>query len=239
VALRWLKKLLTYILASVILLIAAAWLTSREGDRNLYPVRNTSGVFEVFVVSHGYHAGIALRRSDISKLTDNPALLAISTRFANYEWIEFGWGDEGFYREVPEISSLTIRLAFKALFLPGNRSVLHVVGLARLPREIFPRSEIVRLHLSEEGLTRLLRALDRSFAREPNGAIPGDLGRGLYGPSLFYRATGTFSILKVCNHWVADLLDQAGVPTTPILDTVTSGLLFDLKWRAGAVEATR
>ena len=45
------------------------------------------------------------------------------------------------------------------------------------------------------------------------GALP-DLGRGLYGPSLFYPANGTFSIFRVCNHWIDELLGAAGLPTS-------------------------
>ena len=62
---------------------------------------------------------------------------------------------------------------------------------------------------------------------------PVELGVGIYGPSLFYRARGEFSILNVCNHWVARLLDAAGVPTPPLLDTLPLGLTLDLRWRAG------
>ena len=51
--------------------------------------------------------------------------------------------------------------------------------------------------------------------------------------SLFYPAVGTFSILHVCNHWIGDMLDAAGLPTTPVADTFSSGLLLDLRWRAG------
>jgi hypothetical protein len=60
-----------------------------------------------------------------------------------------------------------------------------------------------------------------------------DAGKGLYGPSLFYPAVGRFSILRVCNHWIADLLDAAGLPTTPLLATLSPGLMLDLRWRAG------
>ena len=217
------------------LFVAAAWFTSRSGDRALYPAASGVSTYDVYIVSHGYHAGIVLRRSEVASSKGNAALTAVATRFASFEWIEFGWGDEAFYREVPDISALTITLALKALFLPGNRSVLHVVGLSAEPHTIFSRSDIVRLRLGEEGLAKLLRGLDGTFARDANRKLPGDLGRGLYGPSLFYRASGEFSILKVCNHWVADMLDQAGVPTTPVVDTLPQGLLFDLKWRAGAV----
>ena len=60
-----------------------------------------------------------------------------------------------------------------------------------------------------------------------------DLGRGLYGASLFYPANGHFSIFKVCNHWIADLLGAAGLPVAPVLATLPSGLILDLRWRAG------
>ncbi len=42
-------------------------------------------------------------------------------------------------------------------------------------------------------------------------------------------------MLRVCNHWIADLLDAAGVPTAPVLATLPQGLLWDLSTRAGAV----
>jgi hypothetical protein len=118
------------------------------------------------------------------------------------------------------------------LFAPGNPSVLHVVGLADHPRAFFPHADMVRLELSESGLEHLLARLEVTFAPE---AWREDLGRGLYGPSLFYRAVGAFHIFNDCNHWVADLLDAAGVPTAPVPATVPAGLLFDLTWRAGAV----
>ena len=40
-------------------------------------------------------------------------------------------------------------------------------------------------------------------------------------------------IFNVCNHWVSDMLSAAGLPVTPVLDTVPPGLLLDLKMRAG------
>jgi rhamnogalacturonyl hydrolase YesR len=85
--------------------------------------------------------------------------------------------------------------------------------------------------LSDRGFQRLVEALDRSFARGEHTHVE-EMGVGLYGPSLFYRAVGTFNLLNVCNHWVAQLLDAAGVPTNPVLATLPPGLLLDLSWRA-------
>ena len=123
-------------------------------------------------------------------------------------------------------------MALRALFRPGNASVLHVVGVSGEPRATFEAAEIVRLPLSPAGLERLLARLEAAFVRNPAEA-PVELGPGLYGPSLFYRARDAFSILNVCNHWTADLLDAAGVPTAPVVATLPHGLIWDLRLRSG------
>ena len=66
--------------------------------------------------------------------------------------------------------------------------------------------------------------------------MPQVIGKGLYGPSLFYRANGSFNIFNVCNHWVADVLSAAGLPTTPVFATLPAGLLFDLKMGSGLAQ---
>ena len=120
----------------------------------------------------------------------------------------------------------------RALFSPENASVLHVVGIGGDPVRIFTGAELVRIPLSRNGFDQMLARLDATFVPPQAGALP-DLGRGLYGPSLFYPANGTFSIFKVCNHWIADLLGAAGLPKAPVLATLPSGLMFHLRWRAG------
>ena len=226
----------------VLLLIAAALVTGRSGDRSLYPPQPGAPAHDIFVVNHGYHTGVVLPREVVARLASargQVALIAVAARFGAYPWIEFGWGDEGFYREVPTAAALTAGLALRALFRPGNPSVLHVVGVGEDPVAVFVHSDVLRISLSEAGLERLTALLDATFARGPDGRIANDLGRGLYGPSLFYRAVGTFNLLSVCNHWVAKLLDAAGVPTAPVLATLPYGLLLDLRWRSGVVPIAR
>ena len=106
-----------------------------------------------------------------------------------------------------------------------------MVGLARPARESFPQAVIVPVPLSRAGFARLLARLDAGF-RLTDGQ-PADLGPGLYGPSLFYAGQGRFAYDNLCNHWAAGLLNAAGLPITPVLDTHPAGLLADLRWRAG------
>lgn len=236
---RKLARLFGWGLAGIFaIVILATILTARRGEAHLWPPVAGSPTAELFVVSHGYHAGIAVSRSRVAEVAGrqgNSALIAVAQRFSAYPWIEIGWGDEGFYTSVPDAASLTFALALRALFRPGNPSVVHVVGLTDQPRAVFPVADIVKVELSPEGLSQLLAKLDQTFARSSDQSSPLVLGKGLYGPSLFYRAVESFHIFNVCNHWVARLLSAAGLPTTPVLATLPPGLLFDLKWRSGLV----
>jgi uncharacterized protein (TIGR02117 family) len=233
---RWARRLLVGLAGLAFVVAAATVLTLRSGDRRLYPAAAGQPTTTVYIVSHGYHAGIALPRGTLREVASRRGYLAlvdVSGRFFAYPFLEIGWGDEGFYRSVPTIGSLTAAMAARALFRPGNPSVLHVVGLIYPPRAAFPSADIIALDLSDDGFAALLGRLDATFEPGGEGAAAVDAGPGLYGPSRFYRARGTFNILHVCNHWLADLLDAAGVPTAPVLATLPPGLFLDLEWRSG------
>jgi uncharacterized protein (TIGR02117 family) len=217
-------------------LLAATLATARFGDAALWPPAPGAATVEIFVVSHGYHAGVVLPRRALAEEGSRRGLAALgvlATRFADFERLEIGWGDEAFYRQVPTVGSVTAALALRALLRPGNPSVVHVVGVTGHPRTAFPHSDLVRLKLSPAGFARLADKLDASFARDGDGRVREPIGRGVYGTSLFFHATGTFHLFHVCNHWTADLLDAAGVPTAPVVATLPAGLLLDLEWRSG------
>ena len=220
------------------LFVVAVIATARWGDRSLWPAAPGAPVTEVFVVSHGYHAGIIVPRKALAEQGSRRGLAAlayVATRFADHDRLEIGWGDEGFYREVPTAQSLTVALAVRALLRPGNPSVMHVVGVKDDPRAMLPHSDLVRIYIGAAGFERLAEKLDATFARGPDGLRPEELGPGLYGASLFFRANGAFHLFSVCNHWIARLLDAAGVPTAPVLATLPFGLLLDLEWRSNVV----
>lgn len=226
------------IVAEIIGLLIAAVVTVRERDPTLWPPAANSLTTEIHLVSHGYHSSLVVPHAatrDRASLQNNSAVFALVQRFAAYTWLEIGWGDEGFYRMAPDLASVTAKEAVRALFGSGNASVVHVVGLIQNPRVSFASSDIVRIDLSQAGFGRLIDGIDASFARAKDGAAIDDAGPGLYGPSRFYRGVGKFNIFNVCNHWVARLLSDAGLPTAPVLATLPQGLLLDLKLRAGLV----
>lgn len=228
------------LLFALFVIAGAAFVTARPADPMLWPPRPDTPTVEIVVVSNGYHAGIAIPRATLAEYASGrgyPALVAVSQRFAAFEWIEFGWGDRAFYRATPTPGDLSIGLALRALFSPGNDAVVHVVGLDRDPERVFT-AEFARLAVSRNGFDQMLQKLNATFVPPLGGALA-DLGRGLYGPSLFYPAIGSFSLFRVCNHWIDSLLGAAGLPTAPVLATLPAGLMLNLRWRAGVTSSLR
>jgi uncharacterized protein (TIGR02117 family) len=221
------------LLAAILLLTLV---TARQADPALYPPAEGAPSVLVHVVSHGWHSGLAASREALRASAERQGfgrLVAILDRFASYPFVEIGWGDERFYQETPTTADVNLTSALRALFRPGNTAVLHVVGLERGAPLVFRQSDVLAVRLSEAGFDRLVRFLEASIRSDETG-LPREIGRGLYGPSLFYAATGTFSVLQVCNHWVARGLGEAGLPYAPVLAVHPAGSFADLEWRAGA-----
>jgi uncharacterized protein (TIGR02117 family) len=227
----WIAKATALLLA---LCFAAAVLNMHPGNPALFPPKPGEVAVTVYVVSYGYHSGLVLTRADLVSAAEAGAFAAINDildRFRDFDSLEFGWGDEVFYQHVRSVKDLQIGEALHALFMPGNKSVMHVVGLRDEPRIIFRSADIAEIHLSQRGFARMAQALDQSFALGEDGHAE-EIGPGLYGPSLFYRANGSFNLFNVCNHWVANLLQRAGLPANPFLATLPQGLFFDLSIQA-------
>ena len=55
------------LLIAAVLFVAAVIATAHRGDRNLWPPRPGAPTIEVFIVSHGYHAGIIVPRAMIGE----------------------------------------------------------------------------------------------------------------------------------------------------------------------------
>ena len=138
--LRWARRLA---IAFGVLMLFAAWMiggagniTARPADPMLWPAARRPHD-RVFLVSNGYHAGLALPRATLAEFASGrgyPALIAVSQRFAAYDWIEFGWGDREFYRSVPTVGRHVAGARATRIVLPRKQTVLHVVGIAGDPR---------------------------------------------------------------------------------------------------------
>lgn len=169
------------------------------------PSERPQPVASAFLVSHGWHAGIVIR------LRDPPEHFLPERRdFPEAEYLEFGWGDRDFY----QAREFSLPLAMQAAFT-SRSSVLHVVGFRDEPSRYFVCSELVEFRLSSRQLEQLASFVHTTFAREGSDAVA-PLGRGLYGESRFYPASGRFHLFNTCNTWAANALLAASYPFEPV-----------------------
>lgn len=168
----------------------------------------------IYLVSHGWHAGIVVNRSDIP---DDIRL--VHKDFSSAGYLEIGWGDRDYYT-TPDPH---LGIALNAIFLP-TPSVLHTVAFNDSVASYFPHSEIIIVRLSDAGLQRLIRYIAASYDRDPAGNLV-PLGVGLYGASQFYRSQEMYHLFRTCNVWTARALYIAGCPLRPFLAITVDNLM--------------
>jgi uncharacterized protein (TIGR02117 family) len=182
--------------------------------KDLFPPGDNAVTKPIYLVSHGWHAGIVLRRADI------PAgLWPENVDFPYAEFLEVGWGDKQYYQTPDAHLGTTLRAA-----LWPTSSVLHIVGFNGAVTAYYSSSEIIEIKLSEPGFELLSRYIAASFARDESGqALP--LGRGLYGNSRFYLSRESYHLLNTCNVWTARALRAASMPITPSFSITVEQLM--------------
>jgi uncharacterized protein (TIGR02117 family) len=166
----------------------------------------------VWVVDHGWHAGLVLAASD--------APADLRRDLAGYAFLELGWGDVDFYQARDAGLALALRAA-----LASRGSVLHVVGLGGAAGGA---AETVRVGLSRAGLAAVARFAEDSLARDADGRLL-PLGPGLVPASRFYSARGRYRLLYTCNTWVAAALQAGGAPVSPTWAATAGGLMRQVR----------
>ena len=218
------------------LLAVFVWTQLESGDPALYPPKPGAPVRSVWVVDHGWHAALILQTGDIGLLASDletrdaaasARLITLARTMRASEWLEIGWGDEGFYRsDAASAFEVSPAVVLNALFRP-TPTVMHVFPGLGPPRQAFPGSDVVELRVSEEGYRALLLAIGRSFA--PSDGELRDLGAGLYGYARFYEADGAYSALHTCNSWASKMLRAAGVASSGVVSGLSVGLMTELR----------
>ncbi len=187
-------KGLIWVIQLALVVLVAAW----------YPPVATPEVEPIYLVSHGWHVGIVIRRTDATV-----AHWPEQDDFPEATFLEVGWGDRDYYQDPdPGVGKL-----LKAGLWP-TKSVLHVVGFSRRVTAYFPRSEIIRIDVPEAGVDSLAAYIHDAYARDDEGR-PFALGPGLYGESRFYAGRQRYHVFKNCNTWAARALRAAGVRVRP------------------------
>ncbi len=173
-----------------------------------------------YVGSHSWHTSIIVPRAAIPAGALPPNVIQT---FADYRYLEFGWGDKKFYMaRRPNVAT-----AIDAVFSPGP-SVLHVAGLNSPLHEELAWSGLVEVPCTTIEFASLCRAIGQTFDRDANGRVDSS-GAGLYGhTSRFYPARGQYYLFNTCDTWTAQMMRAGGLAAS----TVGPGA-----WSAGAIMA--
>jgi uncharacterized protein (TIGR02117 family) len=155
----------------------------------------------VYLVSHGWHVGLVLRRDDVAAASW-PEKEAVGP----FRYLEVGWGDGDYYPARRGTIPLALRAAFRSRW-----SVLQVVGFNGSVTETFPRSKVLHVLVSPDGLDALARYIHRSHAEDPDGH-PIIVAPAHYGFGFFALARGRYHLLDNSNTWTARALKVAGCP---------------------------
>jgi uncharacterized protein (TIGR02117 family) len=177
----------------------------------------------VYVVNHGWHTGLVVPTARLPVSAWRPREGGMHGKY-----LEFGWGDDDFYRA----SKVNSGMALRAMCW-RNPAVLHVVAMDESPEVYFPNSGIIKITVSGRGFERLCEYLAKSYASGADGS-PIDLGKGIYGNSRFYRASDHYYFPNTCNKWTARALRAAGAPITPFY-AVRAANVFNQSRKFGEV----
>lgn len=174
---------------------------------------------DIYIVSHGWHTGIVLPAAEIQA-----RLPALRERFKRAPYLEFGWGDKGFYQAAEITSGLTLQ----AIFWP-TESVMHVVAVNDKAPLAFPHSQSIQICMNDMEYASLLAFIANSFRRTGSDGKIVSMRNGIYGDSQFYEGTGDYYLMNTCNKWTAKALKSAGMDIWPVFKLTAGSIMSYLE----------
>jgi uncharacterized protein (TIGR02117 family) len=153
----------------------------------------------IFLIERGWHTDIAIPATQVGS-----TLGQLRLTFLGVQTLVFGFGERAYLMDHQHGFADML-----AALIPGPGAML-VTALRETPEAAFP-GDVVVLHVSVRGLTRLADFVTDSFVRGSDGALL-RLTDGPYPGSLFYASADTYSGVYTCNTWTAEALQTAGLP---------------------------
>ncbi len=196
---RWWRGLFLGTMTIWILLLAVRCHLPRRAVR-----ATPDSTSAVYLVRHGWHAGVAVRRADVPG-----ARWPVLNAFPDAKYLEVGWGETRYYPG----TSRGVWGTFRAGAWPTG-SVLHVVPIDGAVPDRFSEHTIVRVPVGPSELDALTTFVAESFAVDSTGRATA-AAPGYYADSRFYESPLTYHVFNNCNHWAAAALEAAGCDVAP------------------------
>lgn len=208
---RVLRRTLSILLKSLIFLALFAILYLTIGYIASQIVVDPHGSKEVrdiniYLKSNGKHIDLVLPVT--TDIVEWRSLLPCSNNLSkenDYDWVAFGWGDKGFFIDMPTWDDLTFSLAFKAAFWLST-TAMHITYY----KEIQEDELCIKVAIGNQEYKQLIAYILKKFKRDERGEfifIPTD---ATYGESdAFYEAKGRYNLFYSCNSWANYALKSA------------------------------
>jgi hypothetical protein len=203
--------------AALIGALTALWTWTAPGDPALWPARAEAPGVEVTLLDNGFHTDLAVPRATL-EARGGPLAEAVRG-LPPGDWILIGWGDAKFYVDQSPIGD-RLPDGARAFFRPGNPSVIMLDPAQTDPRRMFAEDGRRDFRLSRAAFEAMAAHVEASLDLSTGAAVlaaarPGDDAR-------FFASREHFSILHLCNHWTAGVLNAAGMPIRPAQSILSS-----------------
>lgn len=206
--LKKLLRVIAYVLAGIAgfagLYFGAAWCCSRIA---VPAEKGQPEEITVYIKTNGAHTDIVVPVSN--DIMDWSREMPCSNNISpdtDYSYVGIGWGDKGFFLDMPTWDDLTFRLAFNAAFW-CNSTAMH----ATYYKQMQEGDDCRRIMVSREQYARLVEFICSRFVRGKNGGFINIKTDAAYGMTdAFYEARGRYNLFYTCNTWTNDALAAAG-----------------------------
>jgi len=164
---------------------------------------------QIYLKSDGIHSDFIL--PVVNDLFDWRKIIDISdfkVPINENTYFAFGWGDRGFYMEIPEWSDLTFKIAFKAMCLPSP-TCMHLAAIDKLPTDF---KYFTGLHISRKQYEEICNYILSYFRYEDEKPIliP---DYSMAENDLFYESPHSYHAFNTCNQWVNKGMANAEIKT--------------------------
>ena len=163
------------------------------------------GPIKIYIVQNGSHTDIVV---PIKNEIINWEKIILPGHFISTikdaRYYSFGWGDRQFYRATPYWEDLSLKTAFKALFL-NTPSAVHIRKLSEINAE-----KLIELNIEEEQYRKLSEYFLKHLEFHNDHQLKA-LDFHYSGNDVFYGSRSSFHAFRTCNSWVNNALKYSGL----------------------------
>lgn len=161
----------------------------------------------IFIKTNGKHTDIVVPVcNDIKDWSKEIPFENNLSQDTIYSHLAFGWGDKGFFIDMPTWDDLTFELAFKAAFWLGT-TAMHTTYY----KDVVESEDCRKIMITKRQYEDLIVFLSEKFKRDVGGRFINIKTDATYGDTdAFYEAKGRYNLFYSCNTWANDALKACG-----------------------------